>query len=177
MNRHEREFCRESDKKWTESMQVKQCTPRYNNSSNTDTNKTWTWDDGQRPWIRAVEINYLRGACGVNRIDSESNESVHDKLGASSKGEERSCCVESETQHTGRNEMTKRIYKGRVDAVAAKGRSRMREQSIRVFQREGVNERITGVECVNVWTEASANCSIMATPLRQCPLTGVRINR
>ncbi len=30
---------------------------------------------------RAVEMSYLRGACGLNRMDSESNESVCGKFG------------------------------------------------------------------------------------------------
>ncbi len=38
--------------------------------------ETWTWNEGQRSRIQAVEMSYLRGACGLNRMDSESNERV-----------------------------------------------------------------------------------------------------
>ncbi len=31
----------------------------------------------QQSRVRAVEINYLRGACGVTRWDGESNETVY----------------------------------------------------------------------------------------------------
>ncbi len=31
--------------------------------------------------IQAVEISYLRGGCGVNRMDGESNENVYRKSG------------------------------------------------------------------------------------------------
>ncbi len=39
-------------------------------------NEIWTCNKYQRSRIQAVEINYLRGGCGVNRMDGESNESV-----------------------------------------------------------------------------------------------------
>ncbi len=31
--------------------------------------KTWTWNAAQQSRIRAVEMSYLRGACGVSRWD------------------------------------------------------------------------------------------------------------
>ncbi len=34
--------------------------------------------------MRAVEMSYLRGACGVTRWDSESNESLYEKCGMGS---------------------------------------------------------------------------------------------
>ncbi len=35
----------------------------------------WTWNEGQRSRIHAVKVkmSYMRGACGVNRMDGESN--------------------------------------------------------------------------------------------------------
>ncbi len=31
--------------------------------------------------IQAAEVSYLRGACGLNRMDGESNENVYEKYG------------------------------------------------------------------------------------------------
>ncbi len=46
-----------------------------------------------RSKIQAVEMSYLRGGCGVNRMDGESNENVYRKLFISSRGEGMSCGV------------------------------------------------------------------------------------
>ncbi len=40
--------------------------------------ETWTWNRAQQSRVRAVEMSYLRGACGVMRWDDESNESVYE---------------------------------------------------------------------------------------------------
>ncbi len=40
-----------------------------------------------------VEMSYLRSVCGVPRIDGESNESVYNRSGMSSKGEGMKCGV------------------------------------------------------------------------------------
>ncbi len=39
--------------------------------------ENWTWSRMQQSRVRAVEMSYLRGACGVNRWDGVSNESVY----------------------------------------------------------------------------------------------------
>ncbi len=36
--------------------------------------------------MRAVEMSYLRGACGVNRWDGLSNASVYDRCGMRKRG-------------------------------------------------------------------------------------------
>lgn len=41
--------------------------------------------------IEAVEVSYLRHACGVSTVDGESNESVYRKLGMFVKGEGMNC--------------------------------------------------------------------------------------
>ncbi len=38
--------------------------------------KNWTWNGVQQSRVRAVEMSYLRGACGVSRWDGLSNECV-----------------------------------------------------------------------------------------------------
>ncbi len=55
--------------------------------------ETWVWNQSQRSKIQAVEMSYLRGGCGVNRMDGESNENVCRKFGMSSRGEGMSCGV------------------------------------------------------------------------------------
>ncbi len=42
----------------------------------TYTSKTWAWNESQRSRVQAVEMSYLRSACGVSRMDGVSNESV-----------------------------------------------------------------------------------------------------
>ncbi len=44
--------------------------------------ETWTWNEGQGSRIQAVEMSYLRGACGLNRMDGKS---VNEKFGMSFK--------------------------------------------------------------------------------------------
>ncbi len=55
--------------------------------------ETWVWNQSQRFKIQAVEMSYLRGGCGVNRMDGESNENVYRKFGMSCRGERMSCGV------------------------------------------------------------------------------------
>ena len=38
--------------------------------------ETWTWNSTQQSKVYAVEMSYLRGACGVIRWEDESIESV-----------------------------------------------------------------------------------------------------
>ncbi len=38
--------------------------------------ENWTWNGVQQSRVRAVEMNYLRGVCGVSRWDGLSNECV-----------------------------------------------------------------------------------------------------
>ena len=95
--------------------------------------ETWVWNEGQRSRIQAVEMSYLRGACSLSRMDGESNESVYGRFGMSVKGEGMNCgVVEVVKRNTlrwfghlermGESEMTRRIYKGGVDAVGVRGR-------------------------------------------------------
>ncbi len=43
----------------------------------------WTWNAAQQSRIRAVEMSYMRGACGVSRWDRESNEDMYRRFGMS----------------------------------------------------------------------------------------------
>lgn len=42
--------------------------------------ETQMGNEGQGFRIQAVEMNYFRGACGLNMIDGDSNENVYGKL-------------------------------------------------------------------------------------------------
>ncbi len=62
--------------------------------------ETWVWNQAQRSKIQAVEMSYLRGGCGVNRTDGESNENVYRNFGMSSRGEGMSCGVVEMVKHS-----------------------------------------------------------------------------
>ncbi len=49
--------------------------------------ETWAWNESQRSRVQAVEMSYLRSACGVNRMDGMSNESVYEHFGMCHVGE------------------------------------------------------------------------------------------
>ncbi len=55
--------------------------------------ETWAWDESQRFRVQAVEMSYLRGACGVSRWDGLSNESVYERCGMSGHGSVVECGV------------------------------------------------------------------------------------
>ncbi len=41
--------------------------------------ENWTWKGAQQSRVHAVEMSYLRGACGVSRWDGLINESVYER--------------------------------------------------------------------------------------------------
>ncbi len=41
--------------------------------------ENWTWSGAQQLRVRAIEMSYLRGSCGVNRWDGLSNENVYER--------------------------------------------------------------------------------------------------
>ncbi len=60
--------------------------------------KTWTWNESQRSRVQAVEMSYLRSACGVSRRDGMSNESEYERFGMSHVGEGNKCGVVQEVK-------------------------------------------------------------------------------
>ncbi len=48
----------------------------------------------------AIEMSYMRGECGVNRMDGESNENVHRKFGMWRRRNELWSDRDGEAQHT-----------------------------------------------------------------------------
>ncbi len=59
--------------------------------------ETWAWSESQRSRVQAVEMSYLRSACGV-RMDGMSNESVYEHFGMCHVGEGRKCGVVEEVK-------------------------------------------------------------------------------
>ncbi len=55
--------------------------------------ETWTWNKTQQSRVGAVEMSYLKGACGVTKQDGESNESVYEKCGTGKQANEVNCGV------------------------------------------------------------------------------------
>ena len=45
--------------------------------------ETWTWNAAQQARVRAVEMSYIRGACGITKWDLESSERVYESFGMS----------------------------------------------------------------------------------------------
>ncbi len=60
--------------------------------------ETWAWNESQRSRVHAVEMSYLRSACGVSRMDGMSNESVYDRFGMCHVGEGKKCGVVEEVK-------------------------------------------------------------------------------
>ncbi len=50
--------------------------------------ETWIWNRAQQSKVHAVEMSYLRQACGVTRWEGESNESAYERcsMGACASG-------------------------------------------------------------------------------------------
>ncbi len=126
--------------------------------------KTWTWNEGQRSRIQTIEMSYLRGSFGLNRIDGESSESVYGKLGMSFKNEGMNCGVVEvvkcntlrwfgHLERMGGDKLTKRIYKSGVDAVGVRRRPPVKlEDRVLEYWRERGGRRLRGmvnarVEC------------------------------
>ncbi len=43
--------------------------------------ESWTWNGAQESGVHAVEMSYLKGACGVRKWDGLSNKSVYERCG------------------------------------------------------------------------------------------------
>ncbi len=83
--------------------------------------ETWTWNRAQQSRVNAVEMSYLRGACGVTRRDGQSNESVYERCGMGSQVNGVNCEVVEwvkgnmlrwfgHTERMGSEELVKKVY-------------------------------------------------------------------
>ncbi len=95
--------------------------------------ETWSWNESQRFRVQAVEMSYLRSACGVSRMDGVSNESVYKHFGMSHVGVGKKCVVVEEMKkqtlkwfgHIERMEegkLTRRVYMIEIEGGNVKGR-------------------------------------------------------
>ncbi len=48
--------------------------------------ENWTWNGMQQSRVHAVEMGYMRGSCGVSRLNGLSNESVYERCGMRGRG-------------------------------------------------------------------------------------------
>ncbi len=62
--------------------------------------ETWKWNEYQRSRIQAKKMSYLRGVCGLNRMDGESNESLYGKFRMPVKSEGINCGVLEVVKHS-----------------------------------------------------------------------------
>ncbi len=60
--------------------------------------ETWAWNESQRSRVQALEMSYLRGACGVSRMDGVSIESVCEHCGMCHVGVGKKCGVVEEVK-------------------------------------------------------------------------------
>ncbi len=60
--------------------------------------ETWAWNERQRSRVQAVEMSYLRSACGVSRMDGIRNESVYERFGMCHVGVGKKCGVVEEVK-------------------------------------------------------------------------------
>ncbi len=61
--------------------------------------------------MQAVEMSYLRSACGVNRMDGMSNESIYERFGMCHVDGGKKCGVVEEVKR----KMTKRVYESEIE--------------------------------------------------------------
>ena len=126
--------------------------------------ETWTWNSAQQSRLRAVEMSYLRGACGVTRWDGLSNESVYERCGMSHCASGVQCgAVEWVKRNTLRwyghmermknEEFVKKVYMSELEGTGRRGRPLGRWKD-RV--KEYLNER--GVRGVRGLEQASMEC-------------------
>ncbi len=111
--------------------------------------ENWTWNGAQQSRVRAVEMSYLRGACGMSRWDGLNNESVYETRGMRGCGSGVECGVVEWVKRStlrwfghiekmGNEEFVQKVYLSIVEGTNRRGRPLVRWED-RV--REYVNER------------------------------------
>ncbi len=92
-----------------------------------------TWNGAQQSRVRAVEMSYLREACGVSRWDGLSNECMYERCGMRRRGSGVWCGVVEwvkrsilrwfgHTERMGNDEFVKRVYLSSVEGTTRRGR-------------------------------------------------------
>ncbi len=150
--------------------------------------ETWVWNQSQRSKIQAVEMSFLRGGCGVKRMDGESNEDVYKKFGMSSRGGGMSCGVVKMVKRStlrwfghleriDERELTKKVYRSKIDAGNVRGRPPTKwEDRVMEYVRERERED-AGVRGLEDVTGANGDSSAVATPSREFKGTDISVDR
>ncbi len=84
------------------------------------------WNTAQQSRIQAVEMSYMRGACGVSRWDGKSNEDTYGKFGMSEAAVGMDCGVVKwvkrrtlwwygHVMRMNEYDITKRVYENRIE--------------------------------------------------------------
>ncbi len=95
--------------------------------------ENWTWNGVQQSRVCAVEMSYLRGACGVSRWDGLSNESVYETCSMRRHGSGIACGVVDwvkrstlrwfgHTERKENEEFVKKMYLSSVEGPNRRGR-------------------------------------------------------
>ncbi len=95
--------------------------------------ENWTWNGAQQSSVRAVEMSYLRGACGVSRWDGLSNTSVYERCGTRERGSGVGCGVVEwvkrntlrwcgHIERMGNKEFVKKVYMSSAEGTNRRGR-------------------------------------------------------
>ncbi len=90
--------------------------------------ENWTWNGAQQSRVRAVEMSYLRGACGVSRWDKLSHESVNERCGMRERESGVECSVVEWVKRStlrwfghiemmGNEEFVKKVYLNNVEGT------------------------------------------------------------
>ena len=107
--------------------------------------------------IQAVEMSFLRGACGVNRMDGESNDEIYERFDVSLKGEGAKCGVVKgvkrnilrwfgHMERIDEGAMTRRVYKSSVDFVGRRGRPQIKwEDRVQEYVKERKVRRVSNL--------------------------------
>ena len=120
--------------------------------------ETWAWNRAQQSRVRAVEMSYLRGACGVTRWDGESNENVYERCGMGERANGVRCGVVEwvkrstlrwfgHVERMGSDEFVKKVYMSEVGGTGRRGRplGRWRDR-VKEYVCERTDNRVGGFE-------------------------------
>ncbi len=132
--------------------------------------KNWTWNGAQQSRVRALQMSYLRGVCGVSRWDGLSNESMYERCDMRGRGSGMGYgVVEWVKRSTLRwfghiermgNEEFVKVYLGSVEGTNRRGMplGRWKDRMKEYVSERGVREE------GSAWIGKDGDPSAMATP-------------
>ena len=113
--------------------------------------ETWTLLEGQKSRLRAVEMGYLRSACGVTWRDRWTNERVRRQCGieVDAIGQVKRKVLQwfGHMERMGSERLTKKVYSSEVQGVRRRGRPRARwKDKVKEYMEEGGLDWEEGLE-------------------------------